>query len=363
MESDNLPTPRKGHHRWVDSAAGRASSSIQTSGSASGMGGWEEASQAAQVFLKLRSGDVDRVPQLRYGSGGALSTGPTAAEEVALARAEYDELRTMHLLFVEASNRKMADLQEACRFRQLEIEALRSESAAEKKERDRLAGDLTAARHALAEKAVELQIAHDALQPFLVAREGLLQEDALGSQRRGDDRGERAGQAGILKKLVRDVPLLERALDRDERLRETDRKNVKDQQAVLVAAITATRVKGLEMCATLRRAARKTRAMHAFRNISAFERQQVRVERKSVGKGEDMATNFHSTALQRTLLKALRAQVDRRLARCCFAEFIHQAKQSNLVRRRGYLASVRHVRVLKLSVFAAWRCVAPAPRL
>ena len=74
-----------------------------------------------------------------------------------------------------------------------------------------------------------------------------------------------------------------------------------------------------------------------------------------------MATNFHSTALQRTLLKALRAQVDRRLARCCFAEFIHQAKQSNLVRRRGYLASVRHVRVLKLSVFAAWRCIALAP--
>ena len=284
MESDTLPTPRKGHHRWVDSAAGRASSSIQMSGSASGMlasgGGWEEASRAAQAFLKCRSGDVDRVPKLRYGSGDALSTGQAAAKEVALARAEYDELRTMHLLFVEASNRKLADLQEACRLRQLEIEALRSESAAEKKERDRLAGDLAAARHALAEKAVELQIAHDALQPFLVAREGLLQEDALRSQHRGEDRGERTGQAGILKKLVRDVPLLERALDRDERLRETDRKKVKDEQAVLVAAIAATRDKGLEMCATLRCAARKTRAMHAFRNISAFERQQVRSRAK-----------------------------------------------------------------------------------
>ena len=81
-------------------------------------------------------------------------------------------------------------------------------------------------------------------------------------------------KAGILKKLVKDVPLLERALDRDERLRETDRRIVKDRQVVLVAAIAATRDKSQQMCATLRRIASKTRAMHALRNVLAFERQQ-----------------------------------------------------------------------------------------
>ena len=43
----------------------------------------------------------------------------------------------MHLLFVEASNKKVADLQEACKLRQLEIEALRQEREAEKKDRNR----------------------------------------------------------------------------------------------------------------------------------------------------------------------------------------------------------------------------------
>jgi len=366
-------TPRKGHHRWVDSAMERSSYSLHASGGHSerlgssvpglrpqpwsrpsrllrsaGIGGsgglaegrgtddqgWEEASLAAKAFLlSSRSDDLERVPQLRFGmlDGSALDTGLAAgrAREVELARAEYDELRTMHLLFVEASNKKMADLQEACRLRQMEIEALRLECAAEKKERDRFAGELEATRHTLAERGVELQIAHDALQPFLAAREGLL-EDAVRSQRLAEYTADGMKQ-GILKKLVKEVPLLERALDRDERLRETTRKNVHDKQVVLVATIAATRDKARQMCQTLRSRARKMRAQHALRNVLLFERQQ------------------------RAMLKALRAQVEKRLMRSCFTEFIHQAKQNNTVRRRGYLVSMRHLRLVMHSVFSAWR--------
>jgi len=52
---------------------------------------------------------------------------------------------------------------------------------------------------------------------------------------------------------------------------------------------------------------------------------------------------------------ALSLQVDVRLARHAFNQFIQQSVINNLLRRRGYLASVRHVRLLTFQNFGAWR--------
>ena len=235
---------------------------------------------------------------------------------------------------MEASNQKVADLQEACKLRQLEVEALQKEREAEKKDCNRWMGELQATRHHLAEKTFELQITRDALQPFLDAREGLI--DEAKKIRRQDSEfqvgGEEGVQArGMVKKLSSDVPLLGRALEREAKIRENLKRHVKDKQVVLMATINETREKGVAICETWRNKLIKTRTLHAFCNVICFERQH------------------------NSLINSFSKKVDRRLLRIFFHRLMQQMVIRNLLRRRGYLSSRRHVRLLTLAFFSAWR--------
>jgi hypothetical protein len=235
---------------------------------------------------------------------------------------------------MEASNQKVADLQEACKLRQLEVEALQKEREAEKRDCNRWMGELQTTRHQLAEKTFELQIAKDALQPFLDAREGLI--DEAKKIRLQDSEfhvgGEEGVQArGMVKKLSSDVPLLGRALEREAKIRENLKRHVKDKQVVLMATINETRDKGVAICETWRNKLIKTRTMHAFCNVICFERQH------------------------NSLINSFSKKVDRRLLRIFLQRLMQQMVMRNLLRRRGYLSSRRHVRLLTLAFFSAWR--------
>lgn len=128
--------------------------------------GWEQASLDAQTYLMASRGEELGMLRSRMLDSTVNKAEPGKLQlrapdeafiggaELKLARAEYAELRTMHLLFVEASNKKVADLQEACQLRQREIEALRQEREAERKDRDRWVNELELTRHTLAEKVL-----------------------------------------------------------------------------------------------------------------------------------------------------------------------------------------------------------------
>ena len=331
-------TPRKGHHRWVDGAIARSAGSLAAALPGPGSGtydslrdslqaraspapvlgvkrdgrdaddrrGWEEASLAAKTFLlAARGGEELSLLRSRVLEPDAPKRGAGEAE-LKLARAEYEELRAMHLLFVEASNKKVADLQEACRLRQLELEALREERAAERKERDRWASELQHTRLKLAEREVELQMAEEAIRPFLDARARLLEDTKKGLQPAGplpgsDGEPDDGGKAsGLLKKLSKELPLLERALQRDEQMRNDEKKNVKDRHVVLMALVGQKTERAAAMCATLRNAAAMGRALHALRDVQRYEQ------------------------TQQAMLSRLRRQVDMRLARFAFQQFVQQ---------------------------------------
>ena len=182
--SASLPGRREGSssganglHEWRDGAPSGSSKS-RAGGAQEPLGSWAEATRATQAFLSesRRHSEAggrrrEELAVLRSSvvNGGVAGAGE--AGELKLARAEYEELRAMHLSFVDASNSKLMDLQEAYRLRSMELEALRKEREAEQKEHERLSADLNTYKVALQDKAFELQIAERKLQPFL--------EDAL----------------------------------------------------------------------------------------------------------------------------------------------------------------------------------------
>ena len=364
--------PAKGHHRWMESALERSSAQQRSSaslpvqpgrreGSSSGanglhewrdgapsgsskiraggaqepLGSWAEATRATQAFLSesRRHSEAggrrrEELAVLRSSvvNGGVAGAGE--AGELKLARAEYEELRAMHLSFVDASNSKLMDLQEAYRLRSMELEALRKEREAEQKEHERLSADLNAYKVALQDKAFELQIAERKLQPFLEAREGLLSVDkkAEVGQREESDK-----MNGMLRNLCQNVPMLERELKRFEDIRANEQQSIQEKEVVLRADVVKTRHSAVALCSTLRDLSCMTRAMFAFRTVVEFQQQQ------------------------RYLFTALRLKIDLRLARVAFALFIKQIVMGNLLRRRGYLSSTRHVRLSKTRFFSAWR--------
>jgi hypothetical protein len=311
-------TPRKGHHRWVDGALERsaipagpgapgplaAGARRGRRGDADERRGWEEASLAAQTFLLAARGSEElNLLRSRVLEADAPQQEGWAETELKLARAEYEELRAMHLLFVEASSKKVSDLQETCRLRLRELEALHQERAAERKDRDRWASELEHTRLKLAEREVELQMAEEAIRPFLDARERLLEDAKRGQQplpgSDGEpDEGDKAN--GLLKKLSRELPMLERALERDEKMRASEKRNVKDKHVVLMALVGETTERAASMCATLRNAASMTQALHALRDVLRYEQ------------------------TQQAMLLRLRRQIDSRVARCAFYQFVQQ---------------------------------------
>lgn len=140
-------------------------------------------------------------------------------------------------------------------------------------------------------------------------------------------------KTGILKKLSSEVPLLERALERDLKKQETEKRNVKDKHVVLMSALHETRQRSINMCITLRDKGTKRDTLMAMRSVAIFEQ------------------HHHAS------LTSLRSKVDARLARFAFSQFIQQTVMDNLLRRRGYLASLRHTRFLTLHFFSAWRWI------
>ena len=322
-------TPRKGHHRWVDGALERseipagprgpgapgpleAGARRGRGGDADERGGWEEASLSAQTFLlaSCRSEELNLL-RSRVLEADAPQQEGWAETELKLARAEYEELRAMHLLFVEASNKKVADLQETCQLRLRELEALHQERAAERKDRDRWGSELEHTRLKLAEREVELQMAEEAIRPFLVARERLLEDAKRGQQPLlgsdgGPDEGDKAN--GLLKKLSRELPMLERAIKRDEKMRASEKRNVKDKHVVLMALVGETTERAASMCATLRNAASMAQALHALRDVLRYEQ------------------------TQQGMLLRLRRQIDSRVVRSAFYQFIQQVRPHVFVR-------------------------------
>jgi len=113
----------------------------------------EKESLEVQAYLLASRGE--ELGLLRSNTGGAhgvLGREEDGTMTLKLARAEYSELRALHLMFVEASNKKVADLHDACLLRQQEIDALRQEREAERKDRDRWGNELDLTRRTLAEK-------------------------------------------------------------------------------------------------------------------------------------------------------------------------------------------------------------------
>jgi len=82
-----------------------------------------EVERATREFLVASR--RDGLSALRASAlGSALSGVEEQRGDAELLRAEYEEMRAMHILFVQASNRRVAELQDVVGLRQVEIQAL-----------------------------------------------------------------------------------------------------------------------------------------------------------------------------------------------------------------------------------------------
>jgi len=175
----DLALVETGHHRWVDSAMERSSANMSALAalrdsaydslrdSRSRTSPLQKRAPNVATIRECREREKESLEMQAYllaSRGeelGLLRSNILCREEdgtmtLKLARAEYSELRAMHLMFVEASNKKVADLHDACLLRQQEIDALRQEREAERKDRDRWGNELDLTRRTLAEKVTRL---------------------------------------------------------------------------------------------------------------------------------------------------------------------------------------------------------------
>lgn len=167
----------------------------------------ERAAHATREFLVASR--RDGLSALRASALGSALSGVEAQQRRSvdgeLLRAEYEEMRAMHILFVQASNRRVSELQDVVGLRQVnppthntdvrflgrssarqrdptspltswlcaqvEADALREDLTGEKQRNARQAAELSEARQQLAERTLERDRAVSSLEPFLEARD------------------------------------------------------------------------------------------------------------------------------------------------------------------------------------------------
>jgi hypothetical protein len=167
----------------------------------------ERAAHATREFLVASR--RDGLSALRASALGSALSGVEEQQrrtgDAELLRAEYEEMRAMHILFVQASNRRVSELQDVVGLRQVEIEALsqpptflaslsahqrdpacplifwvceqgeadalREDLTGERQHNARLATELSEVRQQLAERSLERDRAVSSLEPFLEARD------------------------------------------------------------------------------------------------------------------------------------------------------------------------------------------------
>lgn len=90
-------------------------------------------------------------------------------------------------------------------------------------------------------------------------------------------------------------------------MRASEKRNVKDKHVVLLALVGETTKRAASMCATLRNAASMAQALHALRDVLRYEQ------------------------TQRAMLLRLRRQIDSRVVRSAFYQFVQQVRPNVFV--------------------------------